>query len=554
MEKSEEEISSKEEEIKNLQEKVSELKTKILVATKPLTDNYIKGLEVFAMKMRHFWKETLDEIRTTLKAKQHELVLLENVSPKAKLDYCVELLAVRVSETVISDVVCSGYKEFASDEINELSVKLVQKQLDYDSLKAEVMKLESLCQFLSTKAKDLAREHVEKLSKADEEREHKLKKLESDSESLRKEKSTVVYVLNILITQVELAFAREVDSLNNEKVILVSDVKKPNKEKAMLARDIEFHNKEKGMLGTDVEFLYGEKVILVSDIEMLKEERLVIASAAELLKRENANLTSDIQLPKKDKGVLESNVACLKKEMEILATASESLKKENSILSNHIELHKKEKGILSSDVDKIVLEGAAELIKKEKAIFASDVEILNKDKSILVSKAEVLKKENSILSTDSNDAELLTREKKKLQGDIEFLNEEKNEFVRSVISDVGLSMQEETDERRKALADSVNALEELRVLYQTQATRDRWYRIQLQEIQQELIKVLGSETGSRMTGFGVKITREGKQEIWNYGENKTATIKEVISHLTKKMLNPNSERSKLIKFSACTLF
>lgn len=73
MEKSEEEMPSTEAEMKNLQEKVSELQTKLLVATKPLTDDYIKGIEVFAMKMRQFWKETLDEIRTTLKAKQHEL-------------------------------------------------------------------------------------------------------------------------------------------------------------------------------------------------------------------------------------------------------------------------------------------------------------------------------------------------------------------------------------------------------------------------------------------------------------------------------------------------
>ncbi|KAI3845788.1 hypothetical protein MKW98_016547, partial [Papaver atlanticum] len=79
-----------------------------------------------------------------------------------------------------------------------------------------------------------------------------------------------------------------------------------------------------------------------------------------------------------------------------------------------------------------------------------------------------------------------------LQGDIEFLNEEKNEFVRSVISVVGQPLQEETDERKKAVADSEKALEELRVLHKTQAVRERWYRVELQEIQQELIKVLGS--------------------------------------------------------------
>ncbi|MCL7025827.1 hypothetical protein MKW94_012800 [Papaver nudicaule] len=499
MENLKEILSSKEEEIKNLQEKVSDLEIRLLVATKPLTDDYMKGIEVFATKMKLFWKEMLDELQTTLKKKEHELVLLENVTPKAKLDYCVELLAVRVSEAVISDF-CSSYKDFASEGIVELSRTLVQKQLDYDSLvsdievlsrernkfresaekeneelykffkekrdeikrleeereelmeaakieneemfkffnekRADVMRLEDTCEFLSTKAKDLAREHLEKLSKADEEREVKLKKLERDTDSLSTDKATL---------------AGEVDSLNNEKVILVSDVEKLRKDKAMLASEIELHKKEKSDLATAVEFLNREKAILVSDAELLKEDKLVLASAAEYLKKEKASLSSDV------------------------------------------EVLRKEKVILSSD---------SELLKKEKAIVACDVGSLN-------------------------------REKEKLQGDVEFLNEEKNEFVRSAITDVGQSMQEEIDERDKALADSEKALEELRVLYQTVVNKERWSRDELQEIRQELIKVLGSEKGSRNTVFGVKRTKAGDDEFWNYRENRRATMKEVISHLTK---------------------
>lgn len=106
-----------------------------------------------------------------------------------------------------------GLTESANKENEEIFKFFCEK-------KAEVMKLASLCQFLSTKAKDLAREHVEKLSKSDEERELKLKKLESDTELLSKEKA---------------ALASEIDLLNNEKVILVSVFEKLNKEKAMLS-------------------------------------------------------------------------------------------------------------------------------------------------------------------------------------------------------------------------------------------------------------------------------------------------------------------------------
>lgn len=102
-------------------------------------------------------------------------MLLENVSPKAKLEYCVELLAVRVSETVISDV-CSGYKEFASDEITELSIKLVQKQLDYDCLVSDIKVLSEE----RKKFRDSAEKENEELFKFFKEKKEEIKRLEEE--------------------------------------------------------------------------------------------------------------------------------------------------------------------------------------------------------------------------------------------------------------------------------------------------------------------------------------------------------------------------------------
>ncbi|KAI3904979.1 hypothetical protein MKW92_032388 [Papaver armeniacum] len=171
------------------------------------------------------------------------------------------------------------------------------------------------------------------------------------------------------------------------------------------------------------------------------------------------------------------------------------------------------------------METGFEFIRDEKNKLHSDIESLNKKKAELRTDFELTNKEKDKLQ---NDIELLNEEKDKLQSDIEnlieFLNEEKAEFVRSVTLDVNESFYE----REKTLAENENMFLELKEMNQTLAAKERFYTEELQEARQELIKQMESEKATKNKVIGLK-RMGGDQVLWNFKENKRATLKEVIS-------------------------
>lgn len=124
-----------------------------------------------------------------------------------------------------------------------------------------------------------------------------------------------------------------------------------------------------------------------------------------------------------------------------------------------------------------------------------------------------------------------------MQSDIEFFNGEKAEFIRSVTADVSKSFYE----REKTLFENEKMFIEFKEMNQTLVAKERCYTEELREACQELIKVMVSEKVTRNTVIGVKKRKRGDPVLWNFREQKRATLKEVISfqlNRTDKLKRP----------------
>ncbi|MCL7049115.1 hypothetical protein MKW94_025768 [Papaver nudicaule] len=70
---------------------------------------------------------------------------------------------------------------------------------------------------------------------------------------------------------------------------------------------------------------------------------------------------------------------------------------------------------------------------------------------------------------------------------------------------------------------------ELKEMNKTLVAKARSYTAELQEARHELIKVIESEKVTRNTLIGVKKRKREDPELWNFRDNKRATLREAIN-------------------------
>ncbi|XP_026444735.1 WD repeat-containing protein 87-like [Papaver somniferum] len=227
---------------------------------------------------------------------------------------------------------------------------------------------------------------------------------------------------------------QDVESLENLKLKLGSEIEVLNKEKSAVESDVGLLNEKRNELETDrykllaeMAILNKEKLKLGRDIESLNMEKTRLGTDADLLSKEKENLQSDFDILNQEKTAVESDLRLHFEQQKKLQCDIENLYKEKTKLVSDTELLNKEKSIVESDI---------ELLYKKKTTLGNDIKLLSLEKSELETGYEFLKDEKNKLATDleftnkekdklQNDVELLNEEKDKLQSDVEFLNEEK---------------------------------------------------------------------------------------------------------------------------------
>ncbi|KAI3955231.1 hypothetical protein MKW98_020864 [Papaver atlanticum] len=103
---------------------------------KPASDE-VKKADVFEKEIRFFWKETLQGLKEELEEEELEQVLLDNISSKEKLKYCIELVASQVCESLFESFV-RDYEDYARNDVEELTVRMVNKQLEFNHLENDI--------------------------------------------------------------------------------------------------------------------------------------------------------------------------------------------------------------------------------------------------------------------------------------------------------------------------------------------------------------------------------------------------------------------------------
>ncbi|RZC93764.1 hypothetical protein C5167_029406 [Papaver somniferum] len=349
-------------------------------------------------------------------------------------------------------------------------------------------------------------------------------KLGSEIEVLNKEKSAVesdVGLLNEKRNELETdryKLLAEMAILNKEKLKLGRDIESLNMEKTRLGTDADLLSKEKenlqnekNKLATDLEFTNKEKDKLQNDVELLNEEKDKLQSDVEFLNEEKAKLGSHAELLSKEKTKLQSDFECLNRDKSTVLVDICSLNEKKSVVQNDI---------CSLNGKKITVQDDICSLNEKKATVHGDICSLNEKKTFLESEIESLNNEKTNLG---NETDLLGKEKMKLQTDIEFHNKEKAEFIRSVTADLNKSFYE----REKALSENEKIFVELKEMNRTLVAKERCYAEELQEARQVLIKQMESEKSTKSRVIGVKRMR-GDQVLWNFKEKKRATLKDDI--------------------------
>ncbi|XP_026398262.1 kinetochore protein SLK19-like [Papaver somniferum] len=451
-----------------------------------------------------------------------------------------------------SDEVCESlfesfvrdYEDYARNDVEELTVRMADKEIEIHE------DIETLTKQKVDLTIDIYSLNKEKTTLSTEKT-----KIESHVAALKKEESTMGIEIdslskqkkklesdNELLNKLKTNLGNFVDDFKKEKSGLVDDICMLKKEKKILENEkIEMGIdpglliKQKDTLRSDICSLKDEKNTLASDIESLKNDKAKLGSDRLLinevkyklgrLNNEKSKLETDLQLMNKEKDILGGDIEILNKDKHAVQSDMCSLNAKKNFLENEIELLTQEKSQLGNDTTLLSKENTKlqtdfELLNKEKStVQAIDVLLLKKGKSELETDFEFLQDEKNELHNENkdklqDDIELLNEEKDNLQSDIQFLNEEKAEFIDSAITEV----LESIHKREKALAKNEKVV-----------AMERTFIEELIEAQQELIKQMGLGKVTRNTVIGVKKRKRGDPELWNFRENKRATLKEVIS-------------------------
>ncbi|KAI3865554.1 hypothetical protein MKW98_000005 [Papaver atlanticum] len=241
-------------------------------------------------------------------------------------------------------------------------------------------------------------------------------KLGSEIEVLNKEKSAV---------ESDVGFLNEKrKELETDHYKLLAEVAVLNKEKLKLGRDIESLNKEKTKLRTNTDFdiLNQEKTTVESDLRLRREQQKELQCDFEILYKKYTKLVSDTELLNKEKTTVESDIELINKKKTTLGNDIELLRLEKSEMETGYEFLKDEKNKLATDL---------EFTNKEKDKLRIDVELLNEEKDKLQSDVEFLNEEKAKFGAQ---AELLSKEMTKFQSDLEFLNREKSTVLGDICS------------------------------------------------------------------------------------------------------------------------
>ncbi|KAI3875725.1 hypothetical protein MKW92_030947 [Papaver armeniacum] len=350
-------------------------------------------------------------------------------------------------------------------------------------------------------------------------------KLRSDVELLNKEKSTVQGEI-CLLNEKKIILESEIELLSNEKTNFGNETELPNKEKTKLQSDLEFLNREKSALQGDICSLNEKKTTLQDDICSLNEKKTTVQDDIYSLNEKKATVRDDICSLNEKKFIVQGDVCWLNEKKITIRDDICSINEKKTTIQGDIRSLSEKKTNLESEIEslsneKTNLENYNELLDKEKTRLQTETEILIKERIELRSDFEFLNQEKTKLGTN---VKFLQDEKNKLQSDIEFHNGEKAEFIRSVTADLSKSFYE----REKALAENEKMFIELKEMNQTLVAEVKFYTKELQEARQVLIKQMESEKATTNTVIGVKKRKRREPELWNFRENKRATLKEVI--------------------------
>ncbi|KAI3873738.1 hypothetical protein MKW92_008468 [Papaver armeniacum] len=350
-------------------------------------------------------------------------------------------------------------------------------------------------------------------------------KLRSDVELLNKEKSTVQGEI-CLLNEKKIILESEIELLSNEKTNFGNETELPNKEKTKLQSDLEFLNREKSALQGDICSLNGKKTTLRDDICSLNEKKTTVQDDIYSLNEKKATVRDDICSLNEKKFIVQGDVCWLNEKKITIRDDICSINEKKTTIQGDIRSLIEKKTNLESEIEslsneKTNLGNYNELLDKEKTRLQTETEILIKERTELRSDFEFLNQEKTKLGTN---VKFLQDEKNKLQSDIEFHNGEKDEFIRSVTADLSKSFYE----REKALAENEKMFIELKEMNQTLVAEEKFYTEELQEARQVLIKQMESEKATTNTVIGVKKRKRRDPELWNFRENKRATLKEVI--------------------------
>ncbi|XP_026444544.1 uncharacterized protein PFB0145c-like isoform X2 [Papaver somniferum] len=350
-------------------------------------------------------------------------------------------------------------------------------------------------------------------------------KLQSDVELLNKEKSTVQVEI-CLLNEKKIILESEIELLSNEKTNLCNETELLNKEKTKLPSDLEFLHRGKSALQGDICSPNGKKTTLQDDICSLDEKKTAVQDDICSLNEKKATVQDDICSLNEKKFIVQGDVCWLNEKKITIQDDICLIIEKKTIIQGDIRSLSEKKTNLESEIEslsnqKTNLGNDNEFLDKEKTRLQTEIEILNKERTEVRSDFEFLIQEKTKLGTN---VKFLLDEKNKLQADIEFHNGEKTEFIRSVMADLSKSFYE----REKTLAENEKMFIELKEINQTLVAEEKFYTEELQEARQVLIKQMESEKATTNTVIGVKKRKRRDPELWNFRENKRATLKEVI--------------------------